>query len=120
MHMRKVTGWVCAVVLGAGCATQKSPAPGQLPANGTKPSAPIVTPDLRPVGRVAMVNMEGRFVVLSFPPGPVPQAGQRLNVNHGGLKIGVVQVTGPQRDYDTVGDLIEGEANVGDEAKSVF
>jgi hypothetical protein len=65
-----------------------------------------------------MVNMEGRFVVISFPPGPVPQPGQRLNVNHAGLKVGVVQVTGPQRDYDTVGDLIEGEANVGDEAKS--
>jgi hypothetical protein len=118
MFMRKVGGWVCALLLGAGCATQKSAAPGQPSANGTKPSAPIVTPDLRPAGRVAMVNVEGRFVVLSFPPGPVPQAGQRLSVNHAGLKIGVVQVTGPQRDYDTVGDLIEGEANIGDEAKS--
>jgi hypothetical protein len=65
-----------------------------------------------------MVNMEGRFVVLSFPPGPVPQPGQRLDVNHAGLKIGVLQVTGPQREYDTVGDLVEGQANVGDEARS--
>jgi len=69
------------------------------------------------VGRVALVNMEARFVVLSFPAGPVPPPGERLSITHRGLKIGEVKITGLRRDYDTVADLTEGEANVGDEAK---
>jgi hypothetical protein len=79
---------------------------------------PVVTPDLRPVGRVAMVNVEARFVVLSFPAGSLPQPGEHLHIDHAGLKIGEVKITGPQRDFDTVADLLEGSANVGDEAKS--
>jgi hypothetical protein len=112
-----LTVWLCAVVLGGGCATQKSPAPSGPSARAGKSPPAIVAADLRPVGRVAMVNREARFVVLSFPAGPVPQPGERLSVNHGGLKIGEVKITGPQRDYDTVADLTEGEANVGDDAR---
>lgn len=92
----------------AGCAHPKPPA---------KRPAPSVTPDLRPVGRVALVNNEARFVVINYPPGNFPQVGQQLNVNHNGLKIGEVKVTGPQRDTDTVADLVTGQAYVGDEVK---
>ena len=67
-------------------------------------------------GRVEMVNAEGRFVVLSFPLGQVPPVGQHWRIRHGGLAIGRVTITGPQRDIDTVADLIEGDAKVGDEA----
>jgi hypothetical protein len=116
--MRVLSGLLSAVILGAGCAAPKTSPPTVVGAPPAAPSSrPIVTPDLRSVGRVAMVNMQGRFVVLSFPPGPVPQPGERLNVNHAGLKIGEIKITGPQRDYDTVADLTQGEANVGDEAK---
>jgi hypothetical protein len=76
---------------------------------------PVMTPDWRPVGRVEMVNPEARFVVLSFRQG-VPAAGEVLNINHRGLKIGEVKVTGPQRDTDTVADIIAGDAYAGDEA----
>ena len=93
----------------AGCAHAKPSA--------AKRPAPRVTPDLRPVGRVALVNNEARFVVINFPPGAVPQIGQSLNVNHQGLKIGEVKITGPQRDNDTVADLITGDAYLGDEVK---
>lgn len=109
--MRNAIGVLCAVVLLAGCAHPKhraAPAP-------TPP--PSVTPDLRPLGRVALVNTEARFVVINFPPGAVPQSGQQLNVFHLGLKSGEVRITGPQSDNDTVADLITGEASVGDVVK---
>jgi hypothetical protein len=106
--MRNAIGLLCAAWLFAGCAHPKSAAKGP---------APRVTPDLRPVGRVALVNTEARFVVINFPPGAVPQAGQPMNVNHHGLKVGEVKITGPQRDNDTVADLITGDAYVGDEVK---
>jgi hypothetical protein len=106
------------MLLGAGCATQRSPAPKSPPSPASKPSETVVTPDFRPVGRVAMVNLEARFVVLSFPYGAMPQPGAHLSIEHRGLKIGDVKITGPQRDDNTVGDLVDGEANVGDEAKS--
>jgi hypothetical protein len=53
-----------------------------------------------------MVNAEGRFVVLSFPPGHVPPPGQHWRINHGGLKIGRVTISGPQREIDTVADIV--------------
>jgi hypothetical protein len=65
---------------------------------------------------VEMVNIESRFVVLSFPPGQVPPAGQTWRINHRGLKIGRVKITGPQLELSTVADIVEGEANVGDVA----
>ncbi|HUD49274.1 MAG TPA: hypothetical protein VMR33_20770 [Candidatus Baltobacteraceae bacterium] len=110
--MRKAIGVLCAAWLLAGCA---HPKPSGAPA--AKLPTPFITPDLRPVGRVALVDSEARFVVITFPAGTVPQVGQPLNVNHQGLKIGEVKVTGPQRDNDTVADLIAGQAYVGDEVK---
>jgi hypothetical protein len=110
--MRKAIGFLCVVALVAGCAHRKPSAP----AAKTSPPA-SVTPDLRPIGRVALVNNEARFVVITFPPGAMPRAGQQLSVNHRGLKVGEVKITGPQRESDTVADLIVGEANVGDEVK---
>ncbi|HEX3718570.1 MAG TPA: hypothetical protein VH595_11430 [Verrucomicrobiae bacterium] len=111
--MRNAIGLLCAVGLLAGCAHPRhrsAPAPAPVP-------PPSVTPDLRPLGRVALVNTEARFVVINFPPGAVPQSGQKLNIFHLGLKSGEVRITGPQSDNDTVGDLITGDASVGDVVK---
>jgi len=110
--MRNAIGLLCAVWLFTGCFH-----PGRSVPRAQTPPAPSVMPDLRAVGRVALVNTEARFIVINFPPGAVPQSGQQLNVNHLGLKIGEVRITGPQHDNDTVADLITGEANVGDEVK---
>ncbi|HEY3857737.1 MAG TPA: hypothetical protein VGO67_25415 [Verrucomicrobiae bacterium] len=110
--MRKAVGLFCAVWIFAGCAHHKPKGPPP-----EKPIAPMVTPDLSPVGRVALVNGEARFVVINFPPGSVPPVGQPMSVNHRGLKVGEVKITGPQRDNDTVADLTTGAAYVGDEIK---
>ena len=77
-----------------------------------------MTPDTVLVGKVVKVNVEGRFVVLSFPIGHLPVMEQRLTVYRGGLKVGEVRVTGPQLDDNVVGDIAAGEAQVGDQVRS--
>jgi len=114
--MRIEIGLVCAALLLAGCVHSNPPANTPPPTDKKKPAETYITPALGPVGRVEMVNNESRFVVLSFPPGKVPPAGQTWRINHRGLKIARVKITGPQLELSTVADIVEGEANVGDEA----
>ena len=109
-----VTALACGLLLLAGCAHPKPPPGGAPPQVKKKSSPPVMRPDFKPVGRVEMVNRQGRFVVLSFPAGHLPPPGELWRVNHRGLKIGEVKISGPQRELDTVADLIAGEANVGD------
>ena len=70
------------------------------------------------MGKVAVVNTPARFVVLNFPLGKMAAVDQRLNLYRRGLKVGEVKVTGPQREDNIVADLVAGEAEVGDEARS--
>jgi len=78
----------------------------------------IVTQDTLLVGKVTKVNLEGHFVVLTFPIGHLPALEQRLNLYRHGLKTGEVRVTGPQLDDNIVGDIIVGEAEPGDDVRS--
>lgn len=103
----------------SGCATHSSSAPKQAPAatasvSTTNPE-PIVTPDTSLSAKVVKYNSVGRFVVLSFPLGQMPQMGQTLFVYRAGIKIGEVKITGPQRDNDIVADLTTGDAGAGDD-----
>jgi hypothetical protein len=63
------------------------------------------------------VNAGARFVVLTFPIGQMPALERRLNVYRRGLKVGEVKITGPQRDDNTVADVLAGEAQAGDEVR---
>jgi hypothetical protein len=83
-----------------------------------KPGAPVVTADLRISGRVKTVNVKGRFVFLSFPVVSMPAVGECLSIYRDGLKVGVVRVTGPQRDEYIVADIVAGGAHEGDEVRS--
>jgi hypothetical protein len=74
----------------------------------------IVTPQEGLEGKIAWVNSNLRFVVITFPVGQMPALDQRLNVYRRGLKVGEVRITGPQRDDSIVGDLVTGEAGTGD------
>jgi hypothetical protein len=86
-----------------------APAPVALPT--------IVTPDNSLAGKVVAYNAAGRFVVLSFPAGPMPSQNQSIFLYRGGLKVGEIKITGPQSDNNTVGDVIDGDAQVGDEVR---
>ena len=92
------------------------------PAAATSASATnqtlIITPENALVGKVALVNTTARFVVLNFPLGKMAAAEQRLNLYRSGLKVGEVKVTGPARGANIVADLVAGEAEIGDEARS--
>ena len=106
----------CAILL-AGCASPQTTAPKGSQAKPA-PAKPIITPDFRPVGKVAMVNPDGRFVVLSFPPGEAPKPEALLNVYRNGLKVAEVKVDGKyQNGNNLVADIITGEVHAGDEAR---
>lgn len=103
-----------------GCAKMKGWLPSSPKKHQTrataKPVAPLY-PALSNPGKIAMVNRQVRFVVLTFPVGAVPGIAQKLNVYRNGSKVGEVKVAGPQRDNDTVADIITGELQVNDEVR---
>jgi hypothetical protein len=115
--MQKFIGILSCAILLAGCASPKSTAakPGQpKPA----PAKAVITPDFRPLGKVARVNSDGRFVVVSFPPGEVPKPDELLNVYRNGLKVAEVKVDGRwQTGNNLVADIVAGEVQAGDEAR---
>jgi hypothetical protein len=99
-------------------APARAGAPATANAGKATSQALIVTPENALVGKVALVNSVGRFVVLSFPFGKMAAPEQHLNLYRQGLKVGEVKVTGPAREDNIVADLVAGEAEVGDEARS--
>jgi hypothetical protein len=107
----------------SGCATNQEsegissvdlPTPGGKSGEGSKL---LVTPVNAVTGKVATYNSAGRFVVLDFPIGRLPSMEQTLFVYRQGLKVGEVKITGPERDNNTVADLVSGEAQRGDEVR---
>ena len=78
---------------------------------------PIITPSQEFLGQVAMVNRSARFAVLLFPIGEVPPAGKELGVYRGENKVAELRVTGPQRENNTVADILSGEPEVSDEVR---
>lgn len=78
----------------------------------------VVTPLSSAVGRIAKVNEQARFAVISFPLGQLPANDTRFSVFHAGRKTGEIKITGPAQDTLTVGDLISGTAAEGDEVRA--
>ncbi len=76
--------------------------------------AGIITPDNTLTAKVVTVNTVARFVVLNFPPGQMPRAGQSLFIYHDGLKVAEVKITGPQQENNIVADLVSGNVKAGD------
>ena len=103
-----------AVILVSGCVSQKT-APARVPI-ANAPLA-IVTPDDSLAGKVLAYNSPGHFVVLEFPAGPMPNTDQILFLYRAGLKVAQVKITGPERDNNTVADLVSGDAQTGDEVR---
>ena len=104
---------VLTLVALSGCATKPKPEVFAPVENGRL----LVTPENSLVGKVLTYNSAGRFVVLDFPVGKLPTLEQTLFVYRQGLKVGQVKITGPERDTNTVADLVSGEAQKGDEVR---
>jgi hypothetical protein len=69
--------------------------------------------DQRLHGRIVTLNQAGQFVVVDFNVGVVPS---RMNVYRGNKIVGVINLAGPRNDNLVAGDIVSGEAAVGDEA----
>ena len=122
--MRLVISLLVSSLTLAGCATNNSKATNaakkKTPATSKTRAAnqkSTLAPTLQLTGKVASVNSELRFVVLDFSVGDMPGINQRLGVYRAGQKVAQVKVTGPQSDTNIVADVIEGEAQVGDEVR---
>lgn len=101
----------------------KTPPPATAGVSHSATNAPVtadtftVTPEEGLHGRVASVNTGLRFVVLTFPIGQMPPVDDHLNVYRNGNKVAELKVTGPQRDDNTVADIVSGDAIAGDEVR---
>jgi hypothetical protein len=80
----------------------------------TVPPKPLV---LHWRGRVDWVNPKG-FIILSFPIGSVPPADTHLNVYRRNVRVAEVKITPPQQQNLAAADIVSGECQVGDEARS--
>jgi len=107
------------VVAVSGCASKKSTGGGKVPgpSKAAISATPIVKPSNELVGKVVSFNAVGRFAVLNFPVTHMPAIDQTLFLYRGGLKVGEIKITGPQKDDNIVGDLTSGEAKAGDEVR---
>lgn len=99
------------------CASNRSAAP--LGSTGTNATGVTVSPAINApaTGRVARVNTDGGFVILTYPLGKVPPVGKRLSVYRDGMKVGELRVSEPQYQQNTAADITAGEAQPGDEAR---
>jgi hypothetical protein len=68
-------------------------------------------------GRVTLFNPTLRYVVMDFPLRQMPALEQRLSVYREGQRVGEVRISGPIRDTTVAGDVMVGEARVGDEVR---
>jgi len=74
----------------------------------------VMKPDTRLRGSVRTVNEQGQYVIVDFGLGMIPALQTEMNVYRGGDVVGVVQLTGPIRRSTVAGDIVSGEAGVGD------
>jgi len=116
MDMRFLLPLLIAGMLAAGCASHKHKKATPPPASVMNTPS-IVTPDNSLAAKVVSYNSVARFVVLGFPVGQMPKMEQSLFLYRGGLKVGEVKITGPQRDNNIVADLVNGDAQAGDEVR---
>jgi hypothetical protein len=99
--------------------SSKSPRKNQTPPPTATPRTDsVVNPLVQPVGKVASVNANLRFVVIDFSLSRVPEVEQRLNVYRQGQKVGEVRISGPTLNQNTVADIVAGEAQTGDEVRA--
>ena len=117
--MRFLPVFFAAAAITAGCArTKPDRTANSTPSISGRPTNLVTTAASSPSGKIVRVNATARFVVINYPLTTVPPSGQTLNVYRNGLKVGEVKVSGPQQDYNTVADLIAGEAQMNDEVRS--
>ena len=102
-----------------GCKSQQEASRPPEPAFKTKPAGSqtnlVIAPANSPVGKIASVNRQAKFAVISFPVAQMPANNTRLAIFRAGARVGEVKISGPAQGTFTVGDIIAGSAQEGDE-----
>ena len=75
----------------------------------------VIAPAKSAVGRIAKVNQQAKFAVISFPVAQMPANDTHLSIFRAGTKVGEVKISGPAQGTFTVGDITSGSAQEGDE-----
>ena len=73
-----------------------------------------VTPILAVTGKIVLVDKKAGFVVISLAPGLYPAKDTKLFTYRDEKKTGEIRVSGPQRDFDTVADILSGDPRLND------
>jgi hypothetical protein len=123
--MRRIS-WACAAmgvaVVVAGCksGTSAKQTPlwsiGQTNLPATTTPLPARRATVIP-GRIDAVNARIKYVVISYPLGPLPAVGTSLGVYRDGARIAEVRVTLPQKNNLTAADIVSGDCQIGDEVR---
>ena len=108
-----------AAALGVGCNSSKAKKNDGLPrvSGGVRNSRAGQEAVYPLVGKVTFVNPGLRFVILDFRMPRMPSIDQRLGIYRGESRIGTVKITGPYLDTTVAGDIVIGEAELGDEVR---
>jgi hypothetical protein len=95
------------LTLATGCAISQPPASPEPSGTPTGPAPAHVT----------RVNPEFRFVVIDFSARDLPAVGTILNLYRADQRVGSVRITEPVRSHFATADIVEGDAQVGDEVR---
>ena len=102
-----------------------TPAPSKKSTQVPRAAAPVFVP-FPPVqaitllrGKVLSANADLHFAVVDFTVSHFPSVGQKLGIFRDNRKIGEIRMGGPFQNGNGVGDIIEGEAQVGDEVRGL-
>lgn len=112
------------VAFSSGCFWRKNKTAGEKSTSAFTVKTPgsntnlVIAPTRSAVGRVASVNAQAKFAVINFPIGQLPANETRLSIFHAGMKSGEIRITGPAQENFTVGDIVAGSAQEGDEVRA--
>jgi hypothetical protein len=107
---------VWGVAMLAGCASSR---PQSSPEGARAPDVAEVAPArFGPApAKIQSINSQFKFVVIDFRSRAMAPVGTQLTVYRDGQRVGAVRITEPVRAQFATADIIEGELQVGDEAR---
>ncbi len=129
-----VTLTALVLIILSGCKSQEAPSndpsrmvPSTAKGGGLGPEARVASATTNPAspstvvlpasGRVHTVNAGLRFVVIDYTLGGMPALGSQLPVYRSQEKVGMVRLSGPERNGFVAGDITEGFLQVDDEVR---
>ena len=120
--MRLVIFLFLCAALATGCKTKAGKAKSEAKAKekqaATERAKETVTPVAGMIGKIASVNAGAKFAVIKFPTGQLPAKDQRFIVYRANQKVGEIKISDPPPvDNLAVGDIVAGEAQIGDEVR---